>query len=177
MLLNKQKTRGVVLTEVALVIIPYLVLTFGGIEYMWHLHIRQALTAAANEAAESISRYHGEEGPPGGSSPNTLQIYLPAAEAAVTELLTGMGFSEDFINSVSVNIDYVQHLNAYNPRMTSTGGFPQKDKMRLVGAVVSVPWEKAMFASNFASKVLNIAGEQPEELLCIILKYKKWKVS
>ncbi|MFQ5729382.1 MAG: TadE/TadG family type IV pilus assembly protein [Waddliaceae bacterium] len=175
--MNRKRTSGAALTEAALVIIPYLVLTFGGIEYMWHLQIRQALTAAADKAVHAANTFHDEEGPPGGSSPNSLQSYLPAAEAAATGLLTDLNFSEGFINSVEVNLDYVQHLRQYNPRMTSTGGFPQKDKMRLIGAVVSVPWEKAMFAGNFAVRVLHLAVDQPTELVCIVLKYKKWKTN
>ena len=175
--MRTKKSKGAALVEAALVFLPFLALTLGGMEFMWHFHVRQCLTAAADAAVREVATYHGEVGPPdSGASPQSLDPLRPTAETAAKDLLTDMGFSNDFISSVTVDINYIDNLNQVNPRLDGVGGFPQKEKLRLVGSVVSVPWLKAMVFGNFAIKAFNVDMEQPSQLTVIAFQWKKWKV-
>ena len=164
---------GTVFVEAALVFIPFFALTLGSIEFMWHFHIRQSLTAAADAAVREAATYHGESGSPASS----LNYLRPAARTAAKDMLQDIGFSEAFIEDVTVNLDYVQKLTNVKQGLNIQGGFPQKEKMRLIGAVVSVPWLRAMIFGNFVLNTFNIAHSQPSELVVIVFSWKKWKVN
>lgn len=173
--MRKKSTRGAALIEAALMLVTYLLLTLGGMEYLWYLHIRQSLTAASDAAVWVVAANHKEPAPPKlGVSSLSLNPYRPGAEAAARNLLLEMGFSNDFVSSVDVTIEYVSQLKQENSRLQAAG-FPQDTGLRLVGAVVSVPWERAMIFGDFASTVLHLVQTPPSQLSVTTLMWKKWK--
>lgn len=169
-----KRNRGAVLTEAVLVIIPFLVISIGFTEYLWYVHMRISLTAAADAAVHFVATDHFEIQQGGGSSPNSLTPLLAGADAAARAHLTAMGFSDSVVSSMTVSIDYIQQIAASNPRYASRG-IPQKEGRRLVGAVVSIPMEHAMLFGDFATNVLQLSTNTPSELSVVVFMWKQWK--
>ena len=170
-----KRIRGVVLVEWCLVVIPYFVLTFGGFEYLWYLHVRQSLTSAAKAAVYYVAVDHNEaDAPQGGQSATQLAPYLAPAQAAAEAVLTQIGFSADFQSDLTYTIEYVNQLKQTNTRLLY-GGIPQKGKMQLVGVMITVPWIRMMIFGDFASKALNLATSSPLTFSVTALMWKNWK--
>lgn len=166
---------GGALIEIALVMVPFLVFTLGSAEYLWYINVRQSVNAAAEEGARVVAVDHNEivTSTLGGSS-QSLDPLRSIADSTVKNFLTNLGFNNEFVSSIQVSIDYLKNLQDIDPRL-AIGGIPQKDKMRLVGVVVTVPAEKAMIFGNIVSKFLQLASSPPEDLKVIVLMWKHWK--
>ena len=172
---KKKRVKGAVLVEMALTILPYLFITLGGIEFMWFFHVRQSLGRAADEAVRVVSVDYGDTaGPDYGASSESLEPYRASAIAAAQDFLFEMGFNNDFVNDVVFEIDFINHLDK-GPKAYPVGGYPQSDKMRLVGAKLTIPWGNAMIFGNFVATALNLMITTPEEILVISFRFKKWK--
>lgn len=175
-MMKAKKHKGQVLVETFLVIIPFLAVTLGGFEYLWYIHIRQSLTAAATVVCEFVAANHREtDSPPsGGVSPNSLDPLRDAAQQKGENFLTNMGFTSSFTESLTITINYIQTFSGDNKRL-QTGGFPQKDKLRLIGAQARVPWSKAMIFGDISASLLSLLTTAPEEMNVIVFNWKQWK--
>lgn len=171
-----QKIKGAALIELALVILIYTVITLGGIEFMWYLHIKDSLSAAAEEAVKTVAVDH-DQLPYGNLSTSSASLdpLRALADQTARNYLLNMGFSSSFVSSVGVNVDYLNQLNASYPSLPQ-GGFPQSKGRRLVGAAVTVPWENAMIFGNIATNLLSLVSDTPPtELTVIAFMWKQWK--
>ena len=173
---KKRKVGGAILIEAMLVMVPYLAFTLGSMEFMWFLHVRQSLNAAANAAVLVVGIDHNEI-PPGnssGASPKSLDAFTPGGTLAGQTVLSTIGFSSNFISQVDFNINYINDLSSINPRL-QVKGIPQKEGMRLIGAMLTIPWSEAMIFGNITAGLLNIVTTPPATLSTTAMMWKQWK--
>lgn len=172
----RKRVVGAVLIESILVLVPYLAIMVGGMEYLWFLHIKQSFTKAADAAVRIVAINHYElVDDVSGVSSQSLDPYRADATAAAQNVLLNIGFSSSFVSQAVVTVDYLNNLATKDSRL-SMGGFPQNDHMRLVGVRITVPWDKAMIFGNFASTVLNLTFNFPSEFNVTVFRWKKWKI-
>ena len=173
----RKKIAAIALLDAGLVLIPYLLLTFGGMEFMSYQHVRQSLTAAGMEAMDFFAVDHNEAGVGvGGVDPSLLDALRAPAIAIAQKYLLDMGFSQNFVTDVQISVDFVNRLDPDNLDFPS-GGFSQNTGRKLVGAMSSVPTSRAMMFGNLSAKVFNLAINYPEKLTVMAFRWKQWKKS
>ena len=172
---RKRKSIGMVMLEAALVIVPYMMVTIGSIEYLWFMNMKMSLAAAAEKAVRVVAHDHNELlAPGGGVSSQSLEPYQGLANQEATGLLLSMGYSQSLVDDVTVRVDFIQGIASSNQRYINRG-IPQKEGRRLVGAEVSIPYEHAMIFGNIVVSLLAQAVDLPENFTSVAFMWKQWK--
>ena len=166
-----KQNKGVALTEMVLVAIPFIALTLGSLEYLWFMHVQMGLTSAAELAVSFVATDHNSIA---GSEPvgKALDSYQDGAEEIALAQLAAIGFTNAFLSSVTVEAAYLQ--NQGNSRFHN-GGYPQKEGRRLVGVTITIPLSEAFIFGNIAAKILQASTNLPEQYSVTAFMWRQWK--
>jgi hypothetical protein len=170
---TENRQRGGALIEMALVLLPFIAITLGGLEYMWHLNVRSNLIAAGYQAARFTAvKHRGPNAPSTGPNSQSLDFLREMATAKAKSYLTDLGYREDFVDSVSVTVNYINDITGFD---IPQGNFPQDDKQRYIGAIISIPFHKTMIFGDLPALLFGFTGEDSENYTVIVFMFKMWK--
>lgn len=149
-----RRQAGSMFMEGALTLLLHLVVIIGGLEYNWHLHVRQSMLAAGREGARILAVVEQGSGQTGDERP-ALGPFVGQAVNATRTYLSGAGLSAAAVEDISTG--YLDQLISQIP---GAPGVPAEFSDQFVGVSIAVPWSKALIAGGFASKVLGVSGIQ-----------------
>ena len=168
---------GAVMVEAGLVFVPFLILSLGFLEYLWYEQIQATLAEASQRALIFAAEDHHELAKQGGGSFfQSLDPLRDGAKEKAVQLLQSMNYSDEFISSLEVDIDFINNLAKKGSRYYFRG-IPQNKGRRLVAATVSLPYERAMLFGNLSAKLLGLfaSGISPERMSITTFMWKQWK--
>lgn len=171
MRLYVNKLKGAVLAEIALVLIPFFLLSIGATEFLWYVHMKSSLSEAAYAAAFFAAADHEDLS----DSTISLKPYTKGAANQARLHLANMGFSSSLISVTRVEVGYIEDLEKKYPRL-AIGSNPVSSGKKIVAAVVSVPFRYAMIFGDFRNQILG-SSNNPRELSVIALMWKDEKMS